>query len=55
MWGGGKMVQIDDRSLLVKYYQAAFFSFFLIYQHPLLLSWYHTENSKMWSANDLPF
>lgn len=43
-------VQIDDRSPLVKYYQASFF----MYQPPLLF-WYHTENGKMWPANDLPF
>ena len=47
MWG--ETVQIDDRSPLVKYYQASF----LCISPPPILFWYHTENGKMLPDNDL--
>lgn len=51
MWPGGD--QIDDRSPLVKYYQASFFMYRP--RLPTSTPWYHTENGKMWPANDLLF
>lgn len=44
----GRGDRTDDRSPLVKYYQASFACI-----NPLP-SWYHTVNSNMWLANDLP-
>lgn len=44
----GRGDHTDDRSPLVKYYQASFSCI------SPLLPWYHTVNSNMWLANDLP-
>lgn len=43
----GRGDRTDDRSPLVKYYQASFSCI----SPP---SWYHTVNGNMWLANDLP-